>query len=336
MDLSEISGIGPARAQWLRKAWGVRTVRDLAALSPNDIERELKATSRSKVSRTVIESWVAEARARLSTEGGEPTAPALPTIPGEESADMEGEWRPVASFVVELQLASRSGLGSTQRWRTVVHHVEGDRNKTWPGLEVDALAQWIAEQAKPAGRGSLEQGEPPHGLVEREDVADAVVQVREPARGAPPGNSFFTHIIDGDGVVDSNLVRADRSWTVVFSWSLEDPLSPSEQGEWWLDFLLTPVGRGVPLRIREGPIRLSATRPKVDDGYRYRLEVPAGVVRPAHLETVYKCSASMMFLPRTVDRVVHSGFIDLGIVRFFEPHGSVSGGVLPISLAPTN
>ena len=41
-DLTILQGIGPARQQWLRASFGVRTFADLAALSPAAIEQRLK------------------------------------------------------------------------------------------------------------------------------------------------------------------------------------------------------------------------------------------------------------------------------------------------------
>ncbi|MCK4471724.1 MAG: hypothetical protein KAW49_08045, partial [Anaerolineae bacterium] len=60
-DLTVIKGIGPARQQWLRESFNVRTYGDLAVLSADEIESRLKAEGRI-ASRSEIEQWIARAQ----------------------------------------------------------------------------------------------------------------------------------------------------------------------------------------------------------------------------------------------------------------------------------
>ena len=308
MELSEISGIGQARARWLEEALGVRTLRDLAALSPEEVERKLKRAGGNKPPRSTIDAWVAEAKAHLADEGSE----VEPSVPGRPKSRRAETWKPVASFVVEFQsrIGSEASEPPAARWRTAAHHVEEDRDEAWPGWDFDALGRWMADQL-PMGP--------------RTAAAEEVVRVEEADAAERPGSGdvraipLAAHLIDGDGLTDSNLVRIDEPWTVLFTWSPGEPVDPSAGGEWWLDLLLTPVGAGAPLRVSEGSIRVPATYPGPERDCRYRLVVPVGTVTREHTDGVYRASATVLFVSGTADRAIRSGSTDLGIVRFYQP-----------------
>jgi len=131
-DLKLIKGIGAARQQWLRKSLGVRTLRDLAALSADETESRLKAEGHI-VPRGEIDRWIAlakehaaEARAKANASAG------------------EGKWKPFASFVVEFQARKLEGRAEEQR--TTVHYMEADKGDTWPGIEAKRSLQWMLDQ----------------------------------------------------------------------------------------------------------------------------------------------------------------------------------------------
>jgi hypothetical protein len=162
-DLTVIEGIGDTRQRWFRESLGVRTYRELAALSTEDIEAGLKAEKQT-VSRTAIETWVAQARHLAGT--AERPSP----IP--KQADQR-DWAPFASFVVEFQSREReevAGRRSAVAFRTAVHHVEADEDKHWLGIESELLSRWMLEKAEserpPAGAVA---GEPEERRAEEED-----------------------------------------------------------------------------------------------------------------------------------------------------------------------
>jgi hypothetical protein len=311
MELHEISGIGPARARWLEESLHVRTLHDLAALSPQEVERRLKRAGGNKPPRSTIEAWIAEAQKHLAEE--EPKVE--PSVPGRPKSRRKETWKPVASFVVEFQ--SRAGSEASEppaaRWRTAAHHVEEDRDEAWPGWDFGALGGWMAGQL-PTGPGSGAAEE----IVRVED-ADAH---ERPGPGEVRAIPLAAHLIDGDGLTDSNLVRIDEPWTVIFTWPPGEPVDPSAGGEWWLDLLLTPVGASAPLRVSEGSIRLPATDPGLGRDCRYRHVVPVGTVTRDHTDRVYRASATVLFVSGATDRAIRSGSTQLGIVRFYEPSGS--------------
>jgi diguanylate cyclase (GGDEF)-like protein len=59
--LTKIKGIGPARQQWFRESLNVRTFQDLAVLSVDEIESQLKAANQI-AARDKIEQWIIEAQ----------------------------------------------------------------------------------------------------------------------------------------------------------------------------------------------------------------------------------------------------------------------------------
>jgi hypothetical protein len=318
-ELSDIAGIGPARAQWLTATLGVRGFRDLAALSPDEIERKLKAEGRAAVSRKTIESWVAEARARAAEEKGEPAPPAAQK--GGVREDEAPEWKPAASFVVEFQ--SQAGEGGMEPWRTAVHYLEKDENETWAGVDCDGLCRWMTQQVRRAsGPEAPGDGELPSEPTAGEDSAAAE---RAGSPGVAPdrprlADGLRAHVVDGDGIERAKLIRIDKPWAVVFSWSLEEPIPAEAGGEWRLDVLLKRVGSGEPLQLRIGPVRLPAAGPRIDGDYRYRFEVATGVISSSHVvEALYRASAMIMYRRENEARALHAGFVDLGLLRFYEP-----------------
>ncbi|HEU4926840.1 MAG TPA: helix-hairpin-helix domain-containing protein [Vicinamibacterales bacterium] len=281
-EISEIPGIGAARARWLEESFGVRSFRDLAALSPGEIERKLKAEGRTGVSRQTIEGWIAEAQGRA------------PQADAEQS-----RWKPVSSFVVEFQSTTRDG--HEEPWRTAVHYLEKDMNETWAGIDCDRLCKWMVQQLQPHGAPSPAQRE-------------------EEAPGGPRlAGGVRVHVVDGDGAENARLIRIDKPWTVVFSWSLEDPASAETVSEWQIDVILKRVGPGEPLHLHAGPVRLDADVPRVDDEYLYRFEVATGFVEPSQVDAVYRGSATIMHRSRGGTRMLHLGSVNLGLLCFYEP-----------------
>ena len=131
-DLKLIKGIGAARQQWLRKSLGVRTLRDLAALSADEIASRLKAEGHV-ISRGEIDRWIALAQEHAAEARAKANTPAA-----------EGKWKPFASFVVEFQ--ARKVEGRAEEQRTTVHYMEADKGETWPTMEAERALRWILEQ----------------------------------------------------------------------------------------------------------------------------------------------------------------------------------------------
>ena len=152
-DLTLIKGIGPSRQRWLREVYQVQTFADLAGLSLDEIEVQLKVTGQV-VSRRHIHHWLADARQLAASQyllylqqsklfhihaASQPVQP-QPS----DHANQPEAWRPFASFVVELQTQVNEALENEMR--TKVHHIETDTCATWPGVVSEQLCRWMLEQ----------------------------------------------------------------------------------------------------------------------------------------------------------------------------------------------
>lgn len=133
-DLTILKGIGPARQQWLRDSFAVQTFADLAALMPDDVEQRLKVDGQI-ARREAIEEWLAQAQALATGVSARET---------DETAEPNPEWRPFASFVVEIQAWEADAQESVLR--TAVQHIETDNNAAWHGIEREKLCEWIISQ----------------------------------------------------------------------------------------------------------------------------------------------------------------------------------------------
>jgi hypothetical protein len=128
-DLTAIKGIGPTRHRWLRDTFGVKTFDDLANLSADQIEAQLKEEGQI-VSRSTIEMWITQAKEL----GGQQRHEAL---------EPETAWKPFASFVVEFQ---ERATAEGKKLETRVHHIETDQSQVWAGIQQAELADWIINQ----------------------------------------------------------------------------------------------------------------------------------------------------------------------------------------------
>lgn len=161
-DLTEIAGIGPARATLLRESLGVHSFQDLAALSVDEISSQLRAEGQF-VSEGVIEQWIAQARELAGT-----------TVEAEHnSPNSEPAWESAATFVVEFQVRE-----DDEERRTRVHHMEEDVDANWPDVRPVEVSRWMMEQ----------MGEPSPGLPEeveaqaRQELELELQQMRADAR----------------------------------------------------------------------------------------------------------------------------------------------------------
>jgi hypothetical protein len=147
-DLTKITGIGENRQNWLRQSFNIRTFQDLASLTVAQIEEKMKLDGLI-VSRKAIEAWLVQAGelASLVDETSQLTEKLPVKLPAGMSNSMprENGWKPIASFVVEYQIRNASEQ-LTGNWRTVAHHMEEDRTRTWPGFEGRQLYLWIFDQ----------------------------------------------------------------------------------------------------------------------------------------------------------------------------------------------
>lgn len=128
-DLTAITGIGVARQRWLHETMGVSSYADLAAIDPVTVEARLREEGKI-IAPGDIQTWIDQATDLASLQ-----TPAN-VIPDSAS----GVWQPIASFVVEYQ--RRGDL-----YRTRLHQMETGQGKTFDGLVVTPICEWIEAQS---------------------------------------------------------------------------------------------------------------------------------------------------------------------------------------------
>ncbi len=98
--------------------------------------------------------------------------PAAGATKSKQRGGNQGEWRPIATFVVEFEL--RGGDGHPAERRTRAHHHETMLDKAWPGFVRGELCDWIAAQVH--DQLSAEQTQLASALTQR-----ALAQIATPA-----------------------------------------------------------------------------------------------------------------------------------------------------------
>lgn len=136
--------------------------------------------------------------------------------------------------------------------------------------------------------------------------------------GQPPRLAHFhASVVDGDGMEPANLIRLDKAWAVVVSWSPEDTALLIPGGEWELRVVGRPVGRSGPLPLEQKPERVS-----MDPGretYSHTLEVPAGAITSSHPDPACRYIATLSYCWQPGDVPLVAGVFDLGVLRFYDP-----------------
>ncbi len=229
-DLTRLKGIGSVKQQWLREGLNIRTFRELATLSADEIESKLRAEGQT-VSKSEIEGWIIQARELVALEerSQQPIMESPKTEPKEsldpltqesqlgqsveESADIqveeniassgeEGEWSKFASFLVEFQTRQLDGQAEEQQ--TTVRHLEAGKVQTWSNIESEKLHQWITAQldeAKPLSPEASSKAQ--SSLISPVKVEIDQIQVWQPPQTEIPmavdtANRLFPGIIKSD------------------------------------------------------------------------------------------------------------------------------------------
>lgn len=120
-QFARIQGLEPAMLLWLREAFQVFTVEDLAQLSVNQIFFRLQ-DEEVAISRRQVETWIFQAK---------------------ELTKVHSPWKTFSTFVVSLQ--SRQ-IGNHIDQRTVAYYLEADKRQVWPGIECKGVCNMILDQ----------------------------------------------------------------------------------------------------------------------------------------------------------------------------------------------
>ncbi len=155
-DLTVIMGLGPVWQKRLQAA-GVRTFKDIAALSSDELEARLKTAGQPVPTKSQSEAWIGQAGELVAAAEPSDSIESQPEKGGEgtKSPSAAEEWKPFASFVVEYQ--SRTPEGEAEQRRTRVHHVEADTSTDWPHIVTADLCRWMLQQSGEVTAPELEQ-----------------------------------------------------------------------------------------------------------------------------------------------------------------------------------
>ncbi len=176
-DLTTIKGIGVSRQIWLQERFHVNTFADLAALSADTLEAQLKAEGKP-ISRQTIESWILQA-GQLAQESEDEPAKREPAV--------RTEWHPFATFVMEFQ--QRIIEPETEEVQITTHYLEKDRtnnletsiSKEWPQFEQAAIFNWMLAQVKKEApeRASLIEAAQPTSKISYPQQEPALAEYRQ-------------------------------------------------------------------------------------------------------------------------------------------------------------
>jgi hypothetical protein len=209
-----------------------------------------------------------------------------------EAGNLQDIAKPVASFVVEFQ--STTGDPDTPPDRMSVHHVETDHTEVWNGVDLQRLAALMTARLPTASTAD----ETPAFSPSAPDVPSGPVELRA------------TIAMNGDDA-PGGLLDVGAPWSVVFDWSTDARID----GEWTLDAVFTPIGRGAPIRPRSSPVRVAAVPGQ--RRYQMRLQADARTRRP--IDALFRGTATLTYRPAGADHPVLAAFADLGVLSFWSP-----------------
>jgi hypothetical protein len=155
------------------------------------------------------------------------------------------------------------------------------------------------------------------GAGERAGAAPPAPPVPAAATGAGVAVDLRGGVVDADGIRRPLVLGIDRGWGVDLCWVATGG-PPVGAGEWRIDVSLRPLGPGAPLRLPHQVVR-SAAGPEAAARRHHRVEVPIGLVTPAHCGTPYRATATLTYRREGDEAPAVAGFADLGLVRFYDP-----------------
>jgi hypothetical protein len=216
-DLTRIGGIGSKIAERLYAA-GILTYADLASRSADEIIKLLSDVSGLSTAR--LESWRDQARDLAAADAT--AAQAAPQIP----ADAPGNGQRYESFLVRVLLNEDGSIR-----RTTAQHIRTGAERHWPGLEREALPDFIETAIASATSSATVSTEPPPGQARQAEAA--VTRPGEP-QAAPeqdtPAETRHARRVSSAVVsVERTPLRAAEPFTMTITIDLADPASRADR-----------------------------------------------------------------------------------------------------------
>jgi primosomal protein N'' len=146
-DLTTVTKVRPAVADWLQDTFGVRTFAELANLSADAI-RKAAQTSERRLSRVKIRIRVPARELAGKTNSKSPRKEASMAEPRRPAKLQKAstEWQEFASFIVYFERKMQGGVEqqrTTVEQRTAIHHLETSEQSKWQGLAALQACEWM-------------------------------------------------------------------------------------------------------------------------------------------------------------------------------------------------
>ncbi len=238
-DLKKIPGLGEACQKWLAEVLGVRTYKDLAALSFEEIE-PIKAKIKS-IDLELANKWPEEAKERAAkqanlsnlaavenpiTQVGNPSGKENDNEESIGPKSQDKPWKSIAMFMVEFR--KRRLDEQTVEHQTKVKYLETEECDTWDGIEIQQIGSWMVKQA-----GSKLY----HGLLETltvgseseqgmdEDLPERIALTLTELRFYQPTGVEAWWSSRKDEKQYAGVIQADQSFDVVFTLEIDDQMT---------------------------------------------------------------------------------------------------------------
>jgi len=288
-DLTRIGGIGSKMADRLYAA-GILTYADLASRSADELSKLLSDVSGLSAGR--LDNWRDQARELAAAapqavpESPVAEVPAGEVPAGEVPAGAPGDGQHYESFLVRVLLNED---GSVRR--TTAQHIRTGSERHWPGLERQALPEFIETAIASAAPSSTAPAEPPpvepppdqarqaeaiHGapaeLVTVDDTPAEPVAVR--GAPAPPGPARQTS--SAALSVEAAVLRSAEPFTMTMTIDLAEPASHADRLAYSAVIVARPMAGGPKLTVAESDGLLATTSPAITI---YGAGLPPGAYR---------------------------------------------------------
>jgi hypothetical protein len=266
-DLTRIGGIGSKIADRLYAA-GILTYADLASRSADELSKLLSDVSGLSAGR--LDNWRDQARELAAA-----TPQAVPKSPvAEVPAGAPGDGQHYESFLVRVLLNED---GSVRR--TTAQHIRTGSERHWPGLERQALPEFIETAIAAAAPSSTAPAEPPyaepppveppsdqarqaeaiHGAPAELVTVDGTPTEPVAVRGAPAPPGPARQTSSAALSVEAAVLRSAEPFTMTMTIDLAEPASHADRLAYSAVIVARPMAGGPKLTVAESDGLLATT-----------------------------------------------------------------------------
>jgi len=288
-DLTRIGGIGSKIVDRLYAA-GILTYTDLASRSADEISKLLSDVS--GLSAGLLDNWRDQARELAAAapqavpESPVAEVPAAEVPAAEVPAGAPGDGQHYESFLVRVLLNED---GSVRR--TTAQHIRTGSERHWPGLERQALPEFIETAIASAAPSSTAPAEPPpaepppdqarqaeaiHGAPAELVTVDGTPAEPVAVRGAPAPPGPARQTSSAALSVEAAVLRSAEPFTMTMTIDLAEPASHADRLAYSAVIVARPMAGGPKLTVAESDGLLATTSPTITI---YGAGLPPGAFR---------------------------------------------------------